>query len=189
MVDSKADYPAACNAMETLLVHRDRAADLGPRLVAALRTAGVTVLGGPEAPLLGLPAGGAFGHEYGDLACTLGVVDSLDAAIDHVHTHGSGRTEAIVTEDPVAAQRFLDGVDAACVFHNASTRFADGYRFGLGRGGHLHGPNPRAGPGRRGLLTTRWKLRGAGHTVGAEKRQGLGFDWKDGPERTGSAPR
>jgi delta-1-pyrroline-5-carboxylate synthetase len=182
VVDSKADYPAACNAMETLLLHADRVVDLGPRLVAALRAAGVTVHGGPRAAAaLDLPADGAFGHEYGDLACTLGIVDGVQAAIDHVHRHGSGHTECVVTGDADAARAFLDGVDAACIFHNASTRFADGYRFGLGAEvgistGRIHARGP---VGVDGLLTTRWKLRGDGHTVGAVKRGEWAFEWRE----------
>jgi delta-1-pyrroline-5-carboxylate synthetase len=181
-LDSKTDYPAACNAMEGLLLHRDRADDLGPTLLAVLQGAGVSVFGGPEAAArFGLPAAEDLGHEYGDMACAISLVDGVDAAIAHVHRHGSGHTEAIVTEDPAAAQAFLSGVDAACVFHNASTRFADGYRFGLGAEvgistGRIHARGP---VGVDGLLTTRWKLRGDGHTVGAVKRGEWAFDWRE----------
>lgn len=182
VLDSKTDYPAACNAMEGLLLHRDRADDLGPRLVAALQDAGVSVSGGPEAAArYGLPEAADLGHEYGDMACAISLVDGVQDAIAHVHRHGSGHTEAIVTEDPAAAQAFLGGVDAACVFHNASTRFADGYRFGLGAEvgistGRIHARGP---VGVDGLLTTRWKLRGDGHTVGAVKRGEWAFDWRE----------
>ncbi len=153
VVDSKTDYPAACNAMETLLVHRDYPDRDG--LVAALVAAGVKVNDGPG------------GIEYGDLECAVIAVSGVDEAIEHIHAKGSGHTEAVVTEDPAVAQRFLDGVDSACIFHNASTRFADGYRFGLGAEvgistSRIHARGP---VGVDGLLTTRWKLTGRGDTV------------------------
>jgi delta-1-pyrroline-5-carboxylate synthetase len=164
VVDSKTDYPAACNAMETLLIHRDFAAI--DALLAALVDAGVALHRGSDGPR-GLPEAPAARHEYGDLACTVQVVDSLSAAINHIHAHGSGHTECIVTQHGETARAFLDGVDSACVFHNASTRFADGYRFGLGAEvgistGRIHARGP---VGVEGLLTTRWILQGEGDAV------------------------
>ncbi len=167
VADAKKDYPAACNAMETLLVHRALAQDgrLVP-LLAALD--GVTLFAHPDqAAELGLPAAAELHHEYCDLACTVALVDGVDAAIDHIHAHGSAHTEAIVTQDEATARRFLDGVDSAAVFWNASTRFCDGYRFGLGAEvgistSRLHARGP---VGVEGLLTTRWLLEGHGQTV------------------------
>jgi delta-1-pyrroline-5-carboxylate synthetase len=174
VLDSKTDYPAACNAMETLLVHRDLEGTLGRALVEALQDAGVAVHGVDGA--YGLPAPPALAHEYGDLACTVALVDDVHAAVDWVNAHGSGHTDAVVTEDGAVARRWLAGVDAACAFHNASTRFADGYRFGLGAEvgistSRLHARGP---VGVEGLLTTQWQLRGDGHTVG---------DFKSGAHR------
>ncbi len=169
--DAKKDYPAACNAMETLLVHRSWAADDRlPTLLQALD--GVTLYAHPElADELGLPAAEDLHHEYGDMACTVALVDDVQAAIDHIHAYGSGHTEVVVTEDPEVAEHFLGAVDAACVFHNASSRFADGFRFGLGAEvgistSRIHARGP---VGVEGLLTTRWTLRGTGQTVGQVK--------------------
>src|SRR5262245_9368976 len=116
-VDSKAQYPAVCNAAETLLVHKDFPAR--QKLLDALKGAGVE---------LRIESG--FGEEFLDLVMAVHVVENMDAAIDHIHRYGSGHTDAIVTEDPNAAQRFLNDVDSAGVYWNASTRFADGFRYG-----------------------------------------------------------
>jgi len=169
-VDSKVDYPAACNAMETLLVHESHLAGGGAeKLTGALRSAGVTLYGGPRAAAaLGLaPAPEGFHCEYGSLAATVELVPSLAAAVAHIHAHGSSHTEAIVTEDAGAAKTFLESVDSACVFHNASTRFADGFRFGLGAevGVSTSRIHARGPVGVMGLLTTRWLLQGEGQVV------------------------
>ncbi|MFT5680282.1 MAG: glutamate-5-semialdehyde dehydrogenase [Myxococcota bacterium] len=170
-VDGKCDYPAACNATETLLVHRDFLPSL-PAVGDALRAAGVSLRADARAAaVIGdcVPATDAdWRTEYGDRVLSVAVVDSLDAAVAHIHRYGSGHTEAIITDDARAAERFLAVVDSASVFHNASTRFADGYRYGLGAEvgistGRIHARGP---VGVDGLMTTRWLLRGSGQGVG-----------------------
>lgn len=158
--DSKTDYPAACNAAETVLLHRDIAADFLPKLLAHLKSRGVTTHVGDEVK--------DWHTEYGDLGISIGVVDSLDAAIDHIHTHGSSHTESILTEDTAAAERFLREVDAAGVYHNASTRFADGFRYGLGAevGVSTSKFHARGPVGLEGLTTYKYILRGQGHIAG-----------------------
>ena len=169
--DAKCDYPAACNAMETLLLHAEW--PHGAELLGRLREAGVALYGGPRAAgRFGLEPVVDFHHEYGDLAASVAIVGGMDEAIAHIHRYGSGHTEAIVTPDPVTAEAFLTRVDSASVFHNVSTRFADGYRYGLGAEvgistSRIHARGP---VGVDGLLTTRWTARGDGHTVGAVAR-------------------
>lgn len=169
--DGKADYPSACNATETLLVHRDFLPKLPP-VAAALAARGVAVRADERSrPYFeGATAATAadWGTEYGDLTLAVRVVDDLDQALDHIARYGSAHTDAIVTADPAAARRFLDEVDSASVFYNASTRMADGYRYGLGAEvgvstGRIHARGP---VGVEGLLTTRWLLRGEGQGAG-----------------------
>jgi len=163
VVDSKADYPS--NAMETLLLHKDTLENnVALHVLQALRSSGVRCLGGPKAMQHGLsdvPAK-SMKHEYGDMTCLVEIVEDLDEAIEWIHENGSGHTEAIVcADDSPAGEEFLQRVDAACVFKNTSTRFADGYRFGLGAEvgistGRIHARGP---VGVEGLLTTKWLLR------------------------------
>ncbi|KZV45466.1 Pyrroline-5-carboxylate synthetase isoform 1, partial [Dorcoceras hygrometricum] len=173
IMDSKLDYPAACNAMETLLIHQDVSSRDGfQELILELKHEGVSLYGGPRASsFLNLEEVRSFHHEYNSRACTIEIVDDVEAAIDHIHKHGSGHTECIVAEDKEVAEYFLSQVDSAAVFHNASTRFCDGMRFGLGAevGISTSKIHARGPVGVEGLLTTRWLLRGNGHVVKGDK--------------------
>ncbi|HSZ12189.1 MAG TPA: glutamate-5-semialdehyde dehydrogenase, partial [Rhizomicrobium sp.] len=136
--DAKVQYPAVCNAAETLLVHEGIAGDFLPRIVPKLRSAGVEIRGCAKTIAL-LPGENIvpatekdWATEYSDLILSIKIVGSIDEAIDHINRYGSRHTESIVTEDSETAMKFMNEVDAAGVFQNASTRFADGYRYGLG---------------------------------------------------------
>ena len=173
--DAKTDYPAVCNALETVLVHEGVARTFLPALAARLSTKGVRLLGGPEVrTLLAEEQAAALGEiedwhtEYGDLTLAIGVVASMDEAIAHIHRYGSAHTESICTTDPAAAERFLNEVDAASVMVNASTRFADGFRYGLGAevGVSTSRIHARGPVGLEGLTTTKYLVRGHGHLAG-----------------------
>lgn len=178
VVDAKTSYPSACNAMETLLVHKDTVENgVALKVMLALRSGGVKCLGGPRAMEGGLcdSAAQKMKEEYGDLTCMVEIVDSVDDAINWIHENGSGHTEAIVcADDSPVGEEFLTRVDAACVFKNVSTRFADGYRLGLGAEvgistGRIHARGP---VGVEGLLTTKWQLRSSSGVFYAEEFAG-----------------
>jgi glutamate-5-semialdehyde dehydrogenase len=170
--DAKTDYPAVCNAVETVLVHREIAAEFLPRLAEHLRARSVVLHG--DAMVRQLLRGVEiepvedWHTEYGGLEVSIGVVASMDAAIEHIHAHGSSHTESILTENHATAERFLREVDAASVMHNASTRFADGFRYGFGAEvgistSKLHARGP---VGLEGLTTYKYVVRGQGQIAG-----------------------
>jgi len=135
-VNAKTQRPSVCNAAESLLVHRKVAAEFLPRVAKALDAEGVEMVGDPAAralvPEMGEATDADFSKEFLDLKISVAVVDDLDSAIAHITRHGSGHTEAIITTDLKAAERFAREVDAAAVMVNASTRFTDGEQFGFG---------------------------------------------------------
>ena len=150
-------------------------------MIEQLRAAGVEVRGCERTGAI-IPSGiddaseRDWATEYGDLILSVKVVNGLDDAVAHIHQYGSNHTEAILTEDSAAAERFLNEVDAAGVYHNVSTRFADGYRYGLGAevgisNGKLHARGPM---GMEGLTTYKYKLRGSGQTI-ADYKSGKKF--------------
>jgi glutamate-5-semialdehyde dehydrogenase len=168
LVDGKTTRPAVCNALETLLVHRDVAAAFLPRAAAALRARGVELRGceATRALLPGVAAAtdAAYAAEYLDLVLAVRVVDSLDAAVAHIRVHGSDHTEVIATADVAAAERFVDALRSAVVMVNASSRFSDGGELGLGAEigistTRLHAYGPM---GAEALTIERFVVRGTG---------------------------
>jgi glutamate-5-semialdehyde dehydrogenase (EC 1.2.1.41) len=164
-LDAKTNYPSACNAIETLLVHEAIAPQFLAAMVPVFQQAGVELRGDDRAQALGgavvQPATEAdWATEYSDLILAIRVVDSLEAAIAHINTYGSRHTEAIVTQDRAAAATFIAQVDAASVFHNCSTRFADGFRYGFGAevGISTQKMPPRGPVGLEGLVTYKYQL-------------------------------
>jgi glutamate-5-semialdehyde dehydrogenase len=172
-LDSKVQYPAACNAAETLLVHESIAGEFLPLLVSKLKEAGVEVRGCAKtlAMLVGpgiVPATERdWSTEYSDLVLSVKIVASAVEAIEHIHRYGSGHTEAVVTKDRDTAKTFMDEIDAAGVYHNVSTRFADGFRYGLGAelGVSTNKLHARGPVGLEGLTTYKYRLFGNGHIV------------------------
>lgn len=170
-IDAKVGYPSACNAIETLLVHQEIAAEFLPQVATALQQQGVELRGDhPTQAILPnvTPASEAdWATEYSDLVLAVKVVESLSAAIGHINTFGSRHTDAIVTEDTDAATTFRNQVNAAGVYHNCSTRFADGFRYGFGAevGISTQTMPPRGPVGLEGLVTYKYHLVGDGHIV------------------------
>ena len=173
-LNAKLGRPSTCNAAETLLVHADAAPAFLPRTLADLRAAGVELrvdartraLAGPVADDLVEASDEDYATEFLALVLAVRVVDSLEDAVAHVNRFGSGHSEAIVTSSVDAARAFAAGVDAACVYVNASTRFTDGGEFGLGAeiGNSTQKLHVRGPIGLRELCTYKYVIEGAGHT-------------------------
>jgi glutamate-5-semialdehyde dehydrogenase len=168
--NAKVQRPGVCNAAETLLVHRDVAADLLPSLLAKLSEAGVELVGDERTREAAgsAPVGEAteadWDTEYHGLKMAVGLVDSLGEAIEHVNRHGTGHSDAILTTSQEVGDEFTDAVDSAAVYVNASTRFTDGYEFGMGAeiGNSTQKLHARGPIGLRELTTTKYVVHGSG---------------------------
>ncbi len=169
-IDSKCQYPAVCNAVETILVHERIAAEYLPKLKEGLEIKHATLRGCEKTRAI-IECDPATDEdwktEYLDYIVSVKIVADLDEAITHINKFGSGHTDCIITSDSATAELFMNKVDSADVFWNCSTRFADGFRFGLGAevGISTSKIHARGPVGVEGLLTYKYKLRGNGHTV------------------------
>ncbi len=171
--NAKVQRPTVCNALDTLLVHRDAARSYLPLIAAEWAKAGVEMRGDERSLAILKSQGGLklvpaidedWGKEFLSLVAAVKIVDSLDDALEHIERYGSGHSEAIITEDYSAAMRFLNEVDAACVYVNASTRFTDGSQFGLGAevGISTQKMHARGPLGLKELTTYKWIILGSG---------------------------
>jgi glutamate-5-semialdehyde dehydrogenase len=168
--NAKVQRPGVCNAAETLLVHKDVAGDLLPSLLANLSDAGVELVGDERtrdsagSATVGEATPADWDTEYHGLKMAVGVVDSLGEAVEHINRHGTGHSEAIVTRSEQVGNEFTDGVDSAAVYVNASTRFTDGYEFGMGAeiGNSTQKLHARGPIGLRELTTTKYVVHGSG---------------------------
>ncbi|MBR3182367.1 MAG: glutamate-5-semialdehyde dehydrogenase [Eggerthellaceae bacterium] len=184
IIDAKTQYTAACNAVETLLVHRAIAPALLPKLADACAEAGVTLRGDADAQAIidcEAASDADWATEYLDLILSVKIVDSIDEAIAHINRYGSHHTDAILAEDDAAAARFMQLVDSAGVYRNISTRFADGFRYGFGaevgiNTSKLHARGP---VGLEGLVTYKYEIEGHGHIVGDYASGKRSFHFKD----------
>ncbi len=170
-LDSKLQYPAACNAMETLLIHEAVAPKVLPGLFEKFNKEKVELVGCVKTqslvPLILKADDSDWDTEYTDLKLSIKIVSSFEEAVAHINKHGSGHTDVIVTEDNSTGERFQNEVDSASVMVNASTRFADGFRFGLGAeiGISTNKTHARGPVGLEGLVIYKYKVTGKGQTV------------------------
>lgn len=155
IVDAKTQYPSACNSVETLLIHKDFPNT--DKLLAALQLNEIKLIDNPE----------SWSFEYGDKILAFKTVSNIDEAIKHINTYGSGHTDSIITSDIENAEKFMNKVDSAGVYFNASTRFADGFRYGFGAevGISTNKTHARGPVGLEGLTIYKYKLTGNGHIV------------------------
>lgn len=186
-LDAKTQYVAVCNALETLLIHQDAAERLLPALARTLTDAGVELRGCERSrrivPDMKPASEQDWKTEYLDLILSVRVVDSLEEAVAHINTYGSGHTDGIVTSDEATAREFFASVDSASLMWNASTRFADGFRYGLGAEvgistARIHARGP---VGVEGLLTYKWLVMGQGHVVADYSSGTRSFTHRDLP--------
>ena len=184
LIDAKTQYTAACNAVETILIHREIAEEFLPKLKKAFAENDIKMRGSSEvANLTGCEAmeEEEFATEYLDLIASVKVVADVEEAIDHINRFGSHHTDAIVTENVKTAEYFMQMVDSAGVYQNCSTRFADGYRYGFGAEvgistGKIHARGP---VGLEGLITYKYKLYGHGNIVADYASGKKSFKHKD----------
>lgn len=169
VIDAKTQYPSACNAVETLLIHKDfpKANDL----LASLQLAEIKLVVNPD----------DWSTEYGDKILSYKFVDSVDEAIEHINTYGSGHTDSIITKNAENAEKFMNNVDSAGVYMNASTRFADGFRYGFGAevGISTNKTHARGPVGLEGLTIYKYKLIGNGNIVDDYVKGAKHFHHKD----------
>ncbi len=170
-IDAKTQYPSACNAVETILIHESLVENYLPQLVIEFEKAGVKVKGDEKCkqfvPHLELATTEDWATEYGDLTISIKTVKDLFDAVAHINVYGSGHTDCIISEDKRSIEVFMNLVDSAGVFANASTRFADGFRYGLGAevGISTSKTHARGPVGLEGLTIYKYKLFGKGHVV------------------------
>jgi glutamate-5-semialdehyde dehydrogenase len=169
-LDSKIQYPAACNAIETLLIHKDIAPDFLKRAIPLFNSKDVKLIGDKKSVELGVEFEASFEDwqtEYLDLVLSIKIVEDLDEAIAHIQKFSSKHTDGIITENISTANKFMNEVDSAGVFHNCSTRFADGFRYGFGAevGISTQMLPPRGPVGLEGLVTYKYFLKGQGNIV------------------------
>jgi len=169
-LDSKIQYPAACNAIETLLIHEDIASEFLSKAIPVFETNKVELRGDEKSIKYGIKLSASnkdWETEYLDLILSIKIVNSISEAIDHIQKFGSKHTDGIITEDNNNASIFMNSVDSAGVFHNCSTRFADGFRYGFGAevGISTQSLPPRGPVGLEGLVTYKYFLKGDGHIV------------------------
>jgi len=169
-LDSKIQYPAACNAIETLLVHKDIAPVFIEKSIPLFNSNDVKLIGDKRSLELGIKHEASLEDwqtEYLDLILSIKIVDDLDEAISHIQQYSSKHTDGIITENLITANKFMNEVDSAGVFHNCSTRFADGFRYGFGAevGISTQTLPPRGPVGLEGKVTYKYFLKGDGNIV------------------------
>ena len=169
-LDSKIQYPAACNAIETLLIHKDIASEFLTKAIPIFKSKNVLLKGDPKSVSLGInmPADDQdWSKEYLDLILSIKIVENMNDAINHIQKYGSKHTDGIITKNSKNATKFMNSVDSAGVFHNCSTRFADGFRYGFGAevGISTQSLPPRGPVGLEGLVTYKYFLTGSGQIV------------------------